>query len=150
MYLAQNLICLREKNGITQSDLADILGVSRAAVGNWEAQNRVPDIEMIIRLAGHFNMSLDDLVLKDLRPAKPMYAANLKYLREKHEMSQEEMAHLIQTSKSNISKYENGSVRLSVEQIMKISEYFGFTLDQFVKQNLSEGDDAYDDSARCD
>ena len=46
--------------------------------------------------------------------------------------------------KSSCCLVENGKQKLSVEQIMKISEYFGFTLDQFVKQNLSKEMDAYD------
>lgn len=145
MYLAQNLRCLREQYGINQNDLADIFGISRSAVGNWEAKKRVPDIEMIIRLAKYFNVSLDDLVLKDLRPLKPMYAKNLKLLRERHGMSQEETAKLLGLKdKSSCCLVENGKQKLSVEQIMKISEYFGFTLDQFVKQNLSKEMDAYD------
>lgn len=100
---------------------------------------------MIIRLAKYFNVSLDDLVLKDLRPLKPMYAKNLKLLRERHGMSQEETAKLLGLKdKSSCCLVENGKQKLSVEQIMKISEYFGFTLDQFVKQNLSKEMDAYD------
>ena len=42
--------------------------------------------------------------------------------------------------KSSCCLAENGKQKLSVEQLMKISEYFGFTLDQFVKQDLSKGD----------
>lgn len=145
MYLAQNLRCLREQCGINQNDLADVFGITQSAVGNWEAKKRVPDIEMIIRLAKYFNVSLDDLVLKDLRAPKPTYAKNLKLLRERHGMSQEETAKLLGLKdKSNCCLVENGKQKLSVEQLMKISEYFGFTLDQFVKQDLSKKMDAYD------
>lgn len=42
MYLAQNLRCLREQYGINQNDLADIFGISRSAVGNWEAKKGCP------------------------------------------------------------------------------------------------------------
>lgn len=138
MYLAQNLKYLRERKGLSQREFSADLGLSCAAVGMWEKNHRKPDIEMIIRLAEYFGVSLDDLVLRDLRPPKPMCASNLKYLREKYEMSQEDMAQLLKTSKPSVSKYENGSVRLSVEQLMKISEYFAITLDQFVKQDLSK------------
>lgn len=138
MYLAQNLKYLREQKGMNQNEMADVFGISQSAIGNWEQNHRKPDIEMIIRLAEYFGVSLDDLVLRDLRPPKPMCASNLKYLREKYEMSQEDMAQLLKTSKPSVSKYENGSVRLSVEQLMKISEYFAITLDQFVKQDLSK------------
>lgn len=138
MYLAQNIKYLREHKCEMQKDIADLLSVSKQTASVYEKGEIEPDIAKLIMLADHFEVTIDDLIRKDLRPAKPMCADNLKYLRKKYEMDQEEMAHLLKTSKSNISKYENGSVRLSIEQIMKVSEYFGFTLDQFVKQDLSE------------
>lgn len=138
MYLPQNIKYLREKKGEMQKDIAELLSVSKQTASVYEKGEIEPDIAKLIMLADHFEITIDDLIRKDLRPAKPMCADNLKYLREKYEMSQEEIAHLIKTSKSNISKYENGSVRLSVEQLMKISEYFGVTLDQLVKQDLSK------------
>lgn len=140
MYLPQNIKYLREKKGEMQKDIADLLSVSKQTASVYEKGEIEPDIAKLIMLADHFEITIDDLIRKDLRPAKPMCADNLKYLREKYEMSQEEIAYLIETSKSNISKYENGSVRLSVEQLMKISEYFGVTLDQLVKQDLKEGE----------
>lgn len=43
---------LRELKGITQSQLADRMVVSRSTVANWEAGKRLPDIGMLARLAG--------------------------------------------------------------------------------------------------
>ena len=43
---------LREQSGITQSQLADRMVVSRSTVANWEAGKRLPDIGMLARLAG--------------------------------------------------------------------------------------------------
>ena len=43
---------LREQKGITQSQLADRMVVSRSTVANWEAGKRLPDIGMLARLAG--------------------------------------------------------------------------------------------------
>ena len=42
---------LREQKGITQSQLADRMVVSRSTVANWEAGKRLPDIGMLARLA---------------------------------------------------------------------------------------------------
>lgn len=140
MYLAQNIKYLRENKGEMQKDIADLLSVSKQTASVYEKGEIEPDIAKLIMLADHFEITIDDLIRKDLRPPRPMCASNLKYLRGKYGISQEEMARLLKTSKPSISKYENGTVKLSVEQLMKISEYFGFTLDQFVKQDLSEVD----------
>lgn len=55
---------LRNKNGITQSDLAKFLNVSQGTIGNWESGNRTPDLEMIIKIALYFNVSTDYLLGK--------------------------------------------------------------------------------------
>ena len=42
---------LRSEKGLSQQQLADLLFVSRKAIGNWELGNRMPDISMLSRLA---------------------------------------------------------------------------------------------------
>jgi len=68
-----------------------------------------------------------------------MYLAkNLKLLRKKYGILQEETAKLFELKdKSSCCLVENGKQKLSVEQLIKLSEYFGVTLDQFVKQDLA-------------
>lgn len=88
MYLAQNLKYLREQKGLSQRDFSADLGLSCAAIGMWEQNHRKPDIEMIIRLAEYFGITLDDLVLRDLKPPIPKYAGNIRYLRLSHGITQ--------------------------------------------------------------
>lgn len=139
MYLAQNLKYLREQKGMNQNEMADVLEISQSAVGNWEQNHRKPDIEMIIRLAEYFGVTLDDLVLRNLRPPIPLYVSNIKYLRKKHEMTQEDMAVFLGfRGKSSLCAVETGKVGLSVENLEKLADFFGVTLDQLVKQDLSK------------
>lgn len=53
---------LRAAKGITQVQLAQELSVSIGAVGNWEAGKRTPDHETMIKIAEHFNVSVDYLL----------------------------------------------------------------------------------------
>lgn len=92
MYLAQNLRYLREQKGLSQRECAEIFGLSGSAVTMWEQDQRKPDIEMIARLAEYFGVTLDELVLKNLKPPLPLYASNIKYLRKRQEITQEDMA----------------------------------------------------------
>ena len=41
----QTMLTLRTKIGLTQTGLADYLGVSRRTVGDWEAGNKYPNAE---------------------------------------------------------------------------------------------------------
>ena len=52
----------RKKNGYTQDEIAEKLGVSRQAVAKWERGESVPDIECVVSLAGIFGVTVDVLV----------------------------------------------------------------------------------------
>lgn len=138
MYLAQNLKYLRERKGLSQREFSADLGLSRATVGNWETGERKPDIETIIRLAEYFGVSLDDLVLRDLKPPLPVYADNILFLRKKHDCSQGDLADLLKVKQSTISLYETGRRKMSVDDLLIVSDFFGVTLDELVKQDLSK------------
>lgn len=64
MILADKIINLRKKNGWSQEELANKLGVSRQAVSKWEAAQTVPDLNRILSLASLFSVTTDYL-LKD-------------------------------------------------------------------------------------
>ena len=50
---------LRNELGITQDDLAIKLNISRTTYANWEANRAEPNIDMLIRLANFFGVSID-------------------------------------------------------------------------------------------
>ena len=52
----------RKKNGYTQDEIAEKLGVSRQAVAKWERGESVPDIESVVMLAGIFGVTVDVLI----------------------------------------------------------------------------------------
>lgn len=53
---------LREKKGITQIQLADVLGVSSKAVSKWETAKGLPDITLIEPLARALSVSVIELM----------------------------------------------------------------------------------------
>ncbi len=63
--IANRLVELRKKNGLSQEELADKLGLSRQAVSKWERAESSPDTDNLICLAKLYNMSLDDLLNTD-------------------------------------------------------------------------------------
>lgn len=64
MILADKIISLRKKNGWSQEELAEQLGVSRQAVSKWEGAQSTPDLERVLRMSRLFGVSTDYL-LKD-------------------------------------------------------------------------------------
>ena len=59
---SKNLKKLRNEKGMSQKVLADQLHVERSTVSSWETKDRVPDAEILIRLAAVLNTSIDDLL----------------------------------------------------------------------------------------
>ena len=53
---------LREKKGLTQTELADMLGVSSKAVSKWETARGLPDISLIEPLANTLSVSVMELM----------------------------------------------------------------------------------------
>lgn len=52
----------RRTKGITQEQLADYIGVSKASVSKWEKGHSFPDITFLPLLAAYFNISIDELM----------------------------------------------------------------------------------------
>lgn len=63
--IADRLIKLRKKNGLSQEELADRLGLSRQAVSKWERAEASPDTDNLICLAKLYGISLDELLKTD-------------------------------------------------------------------------------------
>lgn len=55
----------RKNTGLTQSELAQKLGVSRQSVSNWENNRAYPDIVSIINISDICEISLDSLLKDD-------------------------------------------------------------------------------------
>lgn len=54
---------IRGREGLTQEQFAQKIGVTRQAVSKWETGKNLPDIQIIIGMATLFNVSLDELIL---------------------------------------------------------------------------------------
>lgn len=60
--MIKNLKHLRNKKGLSQQQLADIIGTSQQSINKYENHNVEPDIDTLIAFADFFNTSVDYLV----------------------------------------------------------------------------------------
>lgn len=58
---------IRIKQGLSQEQLAEKIGVSRQAITKWETKRGLPDVENMVILAEIFKITLDELVLQETR-----------------------------------------------------------------------------------
>ncbi|MDF2632887.1 MAG: family transcriptional regulator [Caproiciproducens sp.] len=68
--IARAIINKRKEKGLTQDDLANYIGVSKASVSKWETGQSYPDITFLPQLAAYFNISIDDLMCYDPQMTK--------------------------------------------------------------------------------
>ena len=67
IFLASNIKYLRLLNNKTQEEVGEICNKTNTAVSNWEKGIREPDAVDLSALSNYFNVSIDNLMLKDLR-----------------------------------------------------------------------------------
>lgn len=70
-YLPLNIRFLREKHGYTQHELAEKIGVKRPVVAAYEESRARPRLTNLQELCRQFDVSVDDILYKDLRNNRP-------------------------------------------------------------------------------
>lgn len=73
VFFAQNIVFLRNHHETrpSQQKLADELGFKKSTLAAWESGRANPSFEDMLRLAGYFKISCDDLLTSDLSAAQP-------------------------------------------------------------------------------
>lgn len=62
---SEKLKALREARGLTQLQVANRIGISKAMISAYETASKAPSIEVLIRLSRLFGVSIDYLVCVD-------------------------------------------------------------------------------------
>lgn len=62
MNIGNKLKQIRSMNNLTQSDLAEMLGVAKTTISSYERNNSVPNDEIKKEISRRFNISIDELI----------------------------------------------------------------------------------------
>lgn len=82
--LGEKLMKLRKRRGMSQQEVADLLGVTRQTVSNWEGGQGAPALDKASELARCYGVRLDDLVADEVEvvtAAEPTPSKDLHVLR---------------------------------------------------------------------
>lgn len=66
--LNENIRALRKNKGVSQEEMAESLSVVRQTISKWEKGLSVPDAEMLVRIAGYFEVSVSELLGEKIQP----------------------------------------------------------------------------------
>lgn len=67
LYWSENIRYLRNRLGRSQQRLADDLGITRTRYCKYEYGQTEPPIELLIKLANYFGVSIDELAKEDIQ-----------------------------------------------------------------------------------
>ena len=63
---------LRTQRGMSQEELAEVIGVTQQAVGLWERNKGLPEAKNLIKLADYFKIPLEALLNSEIKPSNPI------------------------------------------------------------------------------
>lgn len=111
LQIGQIIYRLRKDKGITQQQLAKIIGVSTAAISKWESGNSYPDITLLPILAKFFNVTIDTLLNFD----KDLSDEKVKEIYEECEelFNNSDMSTAIKRTKEYLNKYPSSYFLMS-------------------------------------
>ena len=83
-FKGDNLLKFRKEKGLSQEELANIIGVSRQAIYKWETGERLPDINNLNLLCKEFDKSIEDFIdgATDLLPKEKISEENNEQKKE--------------------------------------------------------------------
>ena len=108
---------LRKKNNLTQQELANMLKISKSYYNYFETGERIIPLLRLNNYCNKFNVNFDYVLgisnvaivqTKKFRLKPEIISERIKEIRKKRNMTQNQLADLLNTSQSTISAYENG------------------------------------------
>jgi transcriptional regulator with XRE-family HTH domain len=92
---SKRLLALRKTHGLSQPEIAKKIGTSGAIIGRYEREEMTPSIEVAMKLAEAFNVTLDYLVSEHDRPNILQDASMLERIKAINELSPEDRDRLL-------------------------------------------------------
>lgn len=130
---------IREDYGINQEKMSEILGVKRSTYSLWELGINIIPLNNLCDFADYFNLSIDYVLsLTNDRSNKnfkkgldlKILGNNLKSIRIKNNLSQENIASLLGVTQACIVRYEKGLICISVSNLYKFCKEFNVTMNE--------------------
>lgn len=139
--LAKQLKSLREISGKSQQEVCAALNIEQSTLANYENGKRVPKIEILIKIAEYYNVSMDFLlgVSKKKSPHSGMVFSdevqtidqengNIAYWLKKTGLGYDEIADRLQISEAQLEDYCAG-MRMPLDILVALSKLCGVSTD---------------------
>lgn len=134
----QKLIEIREDFNLKQKDIANILNITQQSYSLWENGTKIIPLKHLNSLCNYYNVSMDymlglfntrhyDVFNKNLD--KKIIGKRLKEFRLDNNVTQMELAKLLNTTHSTISAYESGKTTILTAFAYEICKKYNISMD---------------------
>lgn len=100
---ADNITRLRHNKKLTQGELAEIMGVTKASVSKWENGQSLPDILLLPQIATYFDITIDELL--GYKPQLSREQIQKLYIELAGEFAKDPFEEVIKKSRRLVKKY---------------------------------------------
>lgn len=129
---------IREDNDLKQKDIAQILNVNRGTYSLWELGTNIIPLNHLCNYADYFNVSIDYVLNltndKTIKITKGLdlktLGSNMKKIRIENNLSQENIATLLNVTQACIARYEKGLICISTLNLFKFAKEFKIPLSE--------------------
>ena len=127
---------IREDHDLSQKEMAKILNVNRSTYSLWELGINIIPVKYLSKFSDYFNYSIDYILgltnTKNINLEKGFnlntLGKNLKAVRLKKGLSQENIADILNVSQACITRYEKGLIEISTSNLYKFSKEFNISM----------------------
>lgn len=134
----QKLIEIREDLGLKQKDIANILNITQQSYSLWENGTKIIPLKHLNSLCNYYNVSMDymlglsntrhyDVINTDIN--KTSIGKRLREFRIENNVTQIELAKLLNTTHSTISAYESGKTTILTAFAYEICKRYNISMD---------------------
>lgn len=129
---------LREKENVTQKDLAQAIGLNRSSINQFENQYDIIPIKRLNQIANYFNVSIDYLFgLTNLKQYKNnnleinfnLSSKRLKEWRKSQKLTQQKLGEKLNASSFVIIHHENGRTILNTPFLYELCKKYHLSAD---------------------
>ncbi len=133
----ERLLDIRIDADMKQEEMAEILKTTQSNYSRWETEKELIPLKKLNLLCNYFNVSMDYVIGKTRKNTpngkheinSKTIGKNLKIVREKNNVTQKELAQLLNTSQSTISGAETGKNILLTAFALQIVQKYNISLD---------------------
>ena len=132
-----NLKVIREKNNLSQKNIADLLKIDRTVYTKYENGYELIPIKHLLAFCNYFDVSVDYIFGLTVSEGKNFYkkidvdliVSRIKEFRKEQKLTQEKLAKTLNTNKSVICNYEKGRHFIATPFLYQICHQYHVSAD---------------------